>query len=209
MSGETKPKEDYFSGKYKLEDDGYVWKRKILFRHPVPVNLFTNDLYDPLTCHTKEGVEIRPGHQIHGYDQGSVPLLLQGVVSTNFGQKTTIIHDWVFETHFWFENGEMVAVSLWRANNMLYRMARAEFVAACKHANSGGDVNKLLRWWDDKGNRISNGLAWTGVMLGGWFVWRKDPITLLNKRQYENARAVLRAEAADAEAAEAGDGDEG
>jgi hypothetical protein len=124
-----------------------------------------------------------------------VPLILQGIVSTNFGQKTTIFHDWVFEAHFWFENGVMVAVSLWRANNMLYRMARAEFVAACKHANSGGDVNKLLRWWDDKGNRISNGLAWTGVMLGGWLVWRKDPITLLNKRQFENAQAVLRAEA--------------
>jgi hypothetical protein len=197
MSGETKPKEDYFSGKYELTDDGYVWKRKLLFRHPVPVNLFTNDLYDPLTFHTKEGVDIRPGHQIHGYDQASVPLILQGIVSTNFGQKTTIFHDWVFEAHFWFENGVMVAVSLWRANNMLYRMARAEFEAARRQIKDPKTREKLLGWWDDKGNRISNGLAWTGVMLGGWLVWRKDPITLLNKRQFENAQAVLRAEAQD------------
>jgi hypothetical protein len=186
---------DYFSGKYKLEDDGYVWRRKFLFRHAVPVNLFTNDFYDPLTFHTKEGTTISPGHQIHGYDQGSVPLLLQGVVSTNFGQKTTAIHDFVFEAHFWFENGKMVAVSLWRANNMLYRMARAEFAEACRQVKDPKNREKLLLWWDDKGNRISNGLAWTGVMLGGWLVWRKDPITLLNKRQFENAQAVLRAEA--------------
>jgi hypothetical protein len=171
MSGETKPaREDYFSGKYTLVDDGYVWRRKFLFRHAVPVNLFTNDFYDPLTFNTKEGTTISPGHQIHGYDQGSVPPLLQSLVSTNFGQKTTAIHDFVFETHFWFENGKMVAVTMWRAN-------------------------KLLLWWDDKGNRITSGMAWLGVMLGGWFVWRKDPITLLNKRQYENAQAVLRAEA--------------
>lgn len=183
---------DRFTGTYRLDHSGYVWKRKLLFRHPVPVNTFKNDPFNPLTFHTAEGDTIQPFRTFDGYDQGSVPLILQGVVSTNFGQKTTINHDSCFEFHAWWRNGTMERVTMIRANNMLYRMARAEFADACPDPKRW--TGKVARAWDSLGSRITNGLAWSGVMLGGWFVWHKDPITLENARRAANVENVLVAE---------------
>lgn len=185
---------DYFSGKYRLEDGGYALRRGFFFRHPVPLNTFRNDPCDPLTFHTAEGDTIQPFRTFDAYDQGSSPLILQGVVSANFGQKTTIFHDSTFHFKAWWFNGAMVRVTMWRANNMMYRMARAEFEAACEAAGvaPATTLGALSKWWNDKGNRISNGWAWLGVMLGGWFTWRKtDAITAANRRRVDNVEAAL------------------
>ena len=182
--------QDHFTGVYKLIPNGYILRRKLLFRHPVPLQTFINDPVNPLTFHLENGDTIQPFRRFDGYDRGSVPLIFQGVVSPNFGEKATINHDSVFEFHAWWYNGKMVEVTLWQANNMLYRMARAEYRQIYEECTKpkttwiGKKASKTWGWLEDKNNRVVNGLAWFGVMAGGIFPWKKkDYTTIENLRR--------------------------
>ena len=184
---------DLWRGTYTLSPNGYVMRRKLLFRHPVPLQTFMNDPIDPLTFVTAEGDEIQPFRTFDGYDRGSVPLLAQGLVSNSFGEWTTINHDSAYLFKAWWRNGVVEAVTWARANHMIYRMARKEFrKEEPTHTTRAGRVEN---WLDDKGNRIANGMAWAGVMLGGWFCWRRtDVLTAENRRREASVAAVLEAD---------------
>ena len=57
----------------------------------------------PLVFHTREGPLIRPANQMHGYDQGSVPARLQGVVSPSNWGRAYACHDLAYMSHGWWE----------------------------------------------------------------------------------------------------------
>ena len=183
---------DHFTGTYLLAPNGYVWRRKLFCRHPVTLQTFKNDPNDPLTFWPQNEECIRTFRTYDGYDRASVPIILRFFVEPDFGEWTTLFHDGTFHFKAWWRGGVMVAVTMAQANAMLYRMARAEFRQAMTQAETV--AGKVQSWIDDKGSRVTAGLAWVGVALGGWFTWRRtDALTAENRRRIANVEAALEA----------------
>lgn len=157
-----------FTGKYKLDPNpiGTVRRWKLLWREPVAVYDFTNDPDDPLTFWLSETEWIRPFRHFDKCDFGSVPLILQGLVSPTCAPRSFILHDSGYEFHAWWTPRGMEKITQSQMDDALYTMARAE---GC--------------------NKVLAGKIWAGVRAGGWTTWPKDYITVANENRYDRAEA--------------------
>ena len=156
----------YWSGTYNLSPSpGYVIMRRRLFvREPVAVFDFSNDRDDPLTLHVGPLMWYRPFRHFDT-DFGSVPTILQGLVSPTCSPNGYLLHDGAYEMHACFAPWGLLELTQGEADNLLYVGMRAD------------GCSKYLA-----------GKAWAGVRAGGWTQWPKDPITLANKQRAERAR---------------------
>ncbi len=153
-----------WTGTYQLIPAGTIRRRRLLFKEPVALYDFQNDVTDPLTFWTGKGTFIRPFRHFDKCDFGSVPTLLQSLVSPTCAARAFIIHDCCYEMHAWWTERGLVECTQRQADDMLYCMMRAE---GCS------------RWLAAK--------AWAGVRAGGWSQWPKPPITLANAQRLERA----------------------
>lgn len=152
----------FWTGHYRLDDAGSVMRRRFLCRQPVPLYDFTNYQDDPLTLHMENGDLIRPFRHFHKMDFGSVPLILQGIVSPLSSAKSFILHDSCYEFHMVWINGAPVELTQLQADNLLYIGFRA-----------------------DGQDKYTSAKAWSGVRIGGWTTWPKDCITIENENRYQ------------------------
>jgi hypothetical protein len=182
---------DHWTGKFDLRPNGYIMRRKFLLRHLVPLFTFLNDLIDPLTFWPKGEPWIRPYRTFDGYDFATVPWLLQSFVSAVWAIVSSILHDSTFEFHAWWRPTGQERVTLWRANNMLYRAARAADRANIEAFKTPGLWGRVQAGLDNIGSRTVAASAWIAVQAAGWTMWGADPITPENERRVDNAEAML------------------
>jgi hypothetical protein len=154
----------HFTGTYQLVPAGSMMRRRLLFKEPVALYDFQNDSVAPLTFWRDIDSFIRPFRHFDKCDFGSVPTLLQSLVSPTCAARAFIIHDAAYEFHSWWTEDGLVECSQREADDMLYHMMRAE----------GCSV-----WLASK--------AWAGVRAGGWTCWRKPMATIENARRLERA----------------------
>jgi hypothetical protein len=183
---------DHWTGQYELKPNGFVMRRKFLLRHLVPLFTFINDLIDPLTFWPQNEPWVRPYRKWDGYDYATVPWLLQSFVSAVWAIVASILHDSTFEYHAWWRPTGPERVTLWKANNMLYRSARAADRANIEAFKTPGFCGRVQSFLDNTASRIDASLAWVAVNGAGWAMWGADPITLANEARIEVAEAVLK-----------------
>ena len=153
---------DRFEGGYTARFEGqFVLRRRLVLRHSTPVFEFHLDPARPLTFHLDDGSTIRPNRTFAKYDFGSVPLILQGLVSPLCSPRGFACHDsfYVFH-HWWTAPGIPVPISRKQADNMLYRMMRADH---CRH------------WTAVK--------AWLAVRAFGHLYWDRAPLATNEARR--------------------------
>jgi hypothetical protein len=183
---------DHWTGGYELKSNGFAMRRKLFIRHLVPLFRFISDAVDPLTFWPQNEPWVRPYRTFDGYDFATVPWLLQSFVSAVWAIVSSILHDSTFEFHAWWRPWGQERVTLWRANNMLYRAARAADranIEAFKTPGIGGRVQAAM---DGIGSRVDASLAWFAVQSAGWAMWGTDPITTANEMRIEGAEAMLK-----------------
>ncbi len=151
-----------FTGQYSMVANGVVKRWRLWCYSQVAVFAFKNDPVEPLTFHLDDGTWIRPGRSFDGCDFGSVPLVLQGVVSPLCAPRSFVLHDYFYEFHGWWTATGFVTITRRQADDMIYDMCRAE---GC--------------------GRYTAGKIWLGVRAGGAGVWPKDNITIANEDRYE------------------------
>jgi hypothetical protein len=95
-----------WTGSYTLAQKGAIRRRKLFFRHDVPLFEFRSCEADPLTLWLSDTEWVRPFRRFDGFDFGSVPLILQGIVSPLAADKAFALHDSSYEFGaVWTERG--------------------------------------------------------------------------------------------------------
>ena len=155
-----------WTGTYTLSPQGCVMRRRILRRLPVPTFQFVNSESDPLTLWLSADEWRRPFRRFDGFDFGSVPLALQGVVSPLAADKAFALHDSCYEFRAWWTPRGREDCTRKEADDLLRIGMRAQ---GCG-------------WW------IAN-KAWFAVRIVGGGVWRKDFSAATNL-----CRAIMAAE---------------
>ena len=153
-----------WTGTYHLRPNGNIRRRRLLFRQNVPLFEFHNCEADPLTLHLSAGEWIQPFRRFDGFDFGSVPLILQGIVSPLAADKAFALHDSCYEFHAYWTPVGLVRIDRREADNMLYIGMRAQ---GCG-------------WWTSQ-------KAWIAVRVGGAGLWRANHDTLANLQRDTNA----------------------
>jgi hypothetical protein len=153
-----------WTGTFTMPWSGTMMRRRLLGREPVALLDFQNARDNPLTFWLDENRFVRPFRHFDRCDFGSVPTILQSLVSPSCAVRSFIIHDCCYEMHAWWTERGLVECTQRQADDMLYTMMRAE---GCS------------RWLAAK--------AWAGVRAGGWSQWPKQPITLANAQRLERA----------------------
>ncbi len=117
-----------FRGAYQVRFAGaFVMRRKLFLQHSVPLFEFQMDSDDPLTFCIENGSCIRPNRTFSRYDFGSVPLLMQGLVSPLCSPRGFACHDSFYEFHCcWSAPGVPEKLSRKRADRLLYEMMLAD-----------------------------------------------------------------------------------
>lgn len=120
---------------------------------PKPIYRFDNDLFDPLTWINDNGTWARPAQSFET-DMGSVPAILQGIVSPLASSRGFPMHDSAFENH-----------GLWISAD---KGATWVFILLTEQ-----DVNDALHEWcrADEVNQIESEEILWGVQLGGTALW--------------------------------------
>lgn len=153
-----------WSGSYSLRQTGVVERRRLVTREQVPVYEFRCVEGDPLTLWEAEGVWWQPFWRFDAFDFGSVPLMLQGLVSPLAAPQAFALHDSCYEFHgVWGVDG-LMDVRRSEADRLLRVGMRAE---GCS-------------WW--MANKV-----WLAVRVGGGGVWKVGWDTEENKAR--NLRA--------------------
>jgi hypothetical protein len=158
-----------WTGSYRLTPNGTLKRRRLFVKQAVPLFEFSNSVTDPLTLHLSATEWVRPFRHFDGFDFGSVPLALQGVVSPLAADKAFALHDSCYEFHGWWTPCGMVEITRKQADDMLYVGMRAQ---GCG-------------WYTAR-------KAWLAVRLAGGGVWRRDHDTLENLRREAQAHASPR-----------------
>jgi len=154
----------HFTGTFTMPWSGTIMRRRLIGKEPVALLDFRNDPVSPLTFWLDIDRFVRPFNHFDTCDLGSVPLLLQSLVSPSCAVRAFIIHDCCYEMHSWWTERGLVECSQREADNMLYTMMRAE---GCS------------RWLAAK--------AWAGVRAWGWSQWPKPAKTIANAFRLERA----------------------
>lgn len=152
---------------YKPSKGHVILRRRLIFKEPVAVFDFRNDEVNPLTFWKSPAEFIRPPRHFDQCDLGSVPLLLQGMVSPTCAPRTYAVHDGGFEIRMWETEKGLVRLTLSDANWIVYPGMRAE---GC--------------------SRYLAGKAYAGVKAGSWAVWNDRNITEENEARCESAHKL-------------------
>ena len=156
----------HWTGTYHLRPQGTVMRWRLFGFQPVPTFEFHNCPDDPLTLHTADGVWFQPFRRFDGFDFGSVPLILQSIVSPLAADKAFALHDSSYEFGaVWTERG-MIDITRREADNLLYIGMRAQ---GC--------------------SRYTAGKAWSAVRIGGGGIWARPHDSLENLRRDAQAHA--------------------
>jgi hypothetical protein len=149
-----------WTGTYHTKFQGVLMRRRILFKVPVGLFEFLNDDVDPLTLWLTDTEWVRPFRRFDKMDFGSVPIILQGVVSPLASPRGFPLHDGSYEFHaVWTPKG-MKEVTRKEADDMMYIGMRAD---GC--------------------DKYTANKAWTAVRAGGGACWERDHLTLQNLRR--------------------------
>jgi len=157
-----------WSGTYTLTPSkGHVMMRwRLLVREPVAVYDFQNDKMNPLTFWKSPTEFVRPPRRFDRSDFGSVPTVLQGVVSPICAPRTFHVHDGGYEIQMWETEKGLVRLTRAAADAIIYPGMRAE---GC--------------------SMYLAGKARAGVAAGSWAVWR-DCVTEENEGRRKVARVL-------------------
>lgn len=140
--------QDYFSGTFRMDYEGQdpVSDASLYFLQTAGYGA------EPLVFHAREGTLMRPASQMHGFDQGSVPARLQGVVSPSNWGRAYGCHDLSYINHGWWE----LVAGVWT------------FKLQSRHAVDC----MLVRWMRATGcGSVEADEAFEGVLLGGGSLW--------------------------------------
>jgi hypothetical protein len=137
-----------WTGTYTLTPQGSILRRRIIRRLPVPTYQFVNSMADPLTLWLSADEFRRPFRRFDGFDFGSVPLALQGIVSPLAADKAFALHDSCYEFHAWWTPRGREPCTRRQADDMLRLGMRAQ---GCG-------------WW-------TAAKAWLAVRIGGGGAW--------------------------------------
>ena len=157
-----------WTGGYTLKPQGTIRRRRLISVQDVPVFEYVADKADPLTLWLSETDWRRPFRHFDKFDFGSVPLLLQSVVSPLAAPRAFILHDSCYEFAGVWTPAGLREITRREADDLLYIGMRAEGVG----------------WYTRQ-------KTWLGVRAGGGWVWSAEHTTLENTRRDAQARMMI------------------
>lgn len=122
---------DTFEGTFTLCFKGeFIPRRKVFSKHLVPLFEFNLDDGTPMAFRAADGLRLKPNRTFARYDFGSVPLVLQSLVSPLCSPRGFACHDSFYQFHGCWEahDGEdrWTPMTRRQADDLLRRMMRAE-----------------------------------------------------------------------------------